>query len=148
LSISIEVLGIEEAREFFEHASEALVESVSVKLQEVCEMVADYAQSIAPVKTGDYANSIHVEQEGPLQFRIVASDRKAAIIEFGSAPHFILPRYTQALKFDVDGETVFSKYVMHPGTPPLFILHRAKKDNMDKIVQAIRDGVREALKGG
>jgi len=146
LSISIEVLGVQEATDYFEHASEALVDAVSVKLREVCEMIADYARSIAPVKTGNYANSIHVEQDGPLQFSIAAGAEYAAIIEFGSAPHFITPRTAKALKFEADGETVFAKYVMHPGTPPLFILHRAKKDNMANIVQAIRDGVREALK--
>jgi hypothetical protein len=78
---------------------------------------------------------------------IGAGTEYAATIEFGSSPHFILPRFAKVLKFDVGGETVFAKYVQHPGTAPQLIIHRAKMENYDKIVQAVRDGVAESLQG-
>jgi hypothetical protein len=86
--------------------------------------------------------------QGECRFIIGASAAYAAIIEFGSMPHFILPRNVKALRFEVDGEEVFAKWVHHPGTAPQLIMHTAKKDNYEKIIQAVRDGVREALKEG
>ena len=148
MSISIEVLGVQEATDYFEHASEALVQAVSVRLEAVCQEVADYARQIAPRRTGQYAASITVEQEGPLRFAIRAGAPYAAIIEYGSMPHFIFPRTAKVLRFEVDGDVVFTKWVHHPGTPPLMIIHTAKKDNLSKIMEAIRDGVREALAQG
>ena len=124
-----------------------MVGFVATRLEAVCQEIADYARGIAPVRTGQYANSIHVEAHGELQYSIVADAPHAAIVEFGSSPHFILPVNVKALKFEVDGETVFAKWVMHPGTAPQMIIHRAKKDNMERLVEAIRDGVRDALAG-
>jgi HK97 gp10 family phage protein len=147
-SISFEVLGVEEARQFFEHASLELRQTVHTKLEQVCAEIAEYARSIAPVKSGEYRDSIGYRSEGEMRFTIFAGAKHAAVVEFGSAPHFILPRTARVLRFEVDGEIVFAKYVMHPGTAPQFIIHRAKKENMEKIVQAVRDGVREALRGG
>ena len=148
MSISIEVLGVQEATDYFEHASEALVQAVSVRLEAVCQQIADYARQIAPRRTGTYAASITVEQEGPLRFAIRAGAPYAAIIEYGSMPHFILPRTAKVLRFEVDGDVVFTKWVHHPGTPPFMTIHTAKTENLSNITEAIRDGVREALAGG
>lgn len=153
-----------EAQEYFESAAAKIESSVSAKLSEVCQMIAEYARSIAPVKTGEYANSIHIEQDGPLQFRLVASTPYAAVIEYGSVPHIITPGFSAAiikgqagalfarqkmkasvLRFEVGGEIVFAAYVLHPGTAPQMIIHRAKKDNLAAIVEAVRAGVQEAL---
>lgn len=47
------------------------------------ERVAEQARSTAPVLTGAYKNSIHVElvMTGRVVARVVASDRKAPLIE-------------------------------------------------------------------
>jgi hypothetical protein len=39
-------------------------------------------------------------------------------VEFGTAPHEITPDEAEALRFEVDDEIVYTKRVMHPGTPP------------------------------
>jgi hypothetical protein len=148
MSISLEVTGIDEASHYFEAAGAALVGTVSVRLEQVCQEVADYARMIAPRRTGQYAASISVEQEGPLRFVIRAGAPHSAIVEYGSMPHFIFPRTAQALRFEVDGEEVFAKWVHHPGTPPFMVIHTAKKDNLSRIMQAIRDGIRDALAQG
>lgn len=148
MSISIEVTGLDEAAEYFRAAGEALVQAVSVRLEAVCQEIADYARQIAPRRSGQYAASITVEQEAPLRFAIRAGAPHAAIIEYGSMPHFIFPRTAKVLRFEVDGDVVFAKWVHHPGTPPFMIIHTAKKDNLSKIMEAIRDGVREALAQG
>lgn len=144
--ISIDVTGADEAAEFFSEASAELRMSVHTSLERVCQEIADYARGIAPKRTGHYAESIFYRAEGECRFVIGAGAEYAAVIEFGSMPHFILPRNVRALRFEVDGETVFAKWVHHPGTVPQLIMHRAKKDNYEKIIQAVRDGIREALK--
>ena len=147
--ITIEVTGAQEAAQYFTDAASALVPAVSVRLAEVCQEIANYAQMIAPKRSGEYAASIYMAQDGPLRFRIGATAAHSAIVEWGSMPHIILPRTARVLHFEVDGEEVFAKFVMHPGTRPMLIIHTAKKDNMSKIVAAIHEGVKEALgKGG
>jgi hypothetical protein len=144
--ISIEVTGAEEAANYFFQASADLRNVVHTRLDLVCQEIADYARNIAPKRTGHYSESIFYQAVDECKFVIGAGAEYAAVIEFGSMPHWILPVHAQALRFEVDGETVFAKYVMHPGTAPMLIIHRAKKENYEKIVQAVRDGVREALK--
>jgi len=146
--IEITVTGADEAAQYFFDASADLRSAVHTKLELVCQEIADYARSIAPQKTGEYMESIYYEAVGECTFVIGARARHAAIIEFGSVAHWILPVQAKALRFEVDGEVVFAKYVMHPGTPPMLIIHRAKKDNYEKIVQAVHEGVQEALHKG
>jgi len=145
LEATIEISGIEENIAYFESVGIHLQDHVSEKLREVSQVIVNYAYQIAPKKTGDYAASIHYRQDGPLRFIIVAGDKKAAIIEFGSISHFIIPRFKKCLRWVVDGEEIFAKWVLHPGTAPQLIIHRAKKAHMNRIVEAITEGVQEAL---
>jgi len=143
VELSITATGIDEWRQYLESID--IAEHVSPKFEDAIRETVEYAQSIAPHKTGAYAQSIFYEKRGPLSFIFGSRSPHAAPIEYGSMPHFILPRTARALRFEADGEIVFAKYVMHPGTAPQYIIHRAKKDNLPKIFEAIREGVREAL---
>lgn len=145
MSFTVTVTGLAEAEAYFEEASAGLVDAISLQLLEVCQLIVDYARSIAPVKTGDYVNSIHVEQYGPLQFAIVADAAHAAIIEFGSAPHEITPSSSKVLAFEIEGVQVFARHVSHPGTAPQFIISRALQAYADQIVEAVRAGVEATL---
>jgi hypothetical protein len=49
----------------------------------------------------------------------------AAAVEGGSAPHIIKARKKKALRFVVDGQTIFAKSVRHPGTRPRPFLSKA-----------------------
>jgi len=144
IDISIEVTGAQEWAAYLQ--SREVAQSVEVKLGEVLLEMIEYARSNAPKRTGAYSESIFAEKVGDLKFIFGSRSPHAAIIEFGSMPHFILPRRGRALRFETDGEVVFAKYVMHPGTAPQEIIHRTKKDFQSRIYEAIRDGVREAMK--
>lgn len=54
------------------------------------EKVRDHWRNIAPVDSGAYAASIHIEQRPPIEglprFAVVAGDWKAHFIEFGTGP--------------------------------------------------------------
>jgi len=144
VDISIEVTGAEEWAEYLQ--SREVAENVEVKIGEVLLEMIEYARSIAPKRTGEYSESIFAEKVGDLKFIFGSRSPHAAIIEFGSTPHFILPRRGRALRFEIDSEVVFAKYVMHPGTAPQEIIHRTKKDFQSRIYEAIREGVKEAIK--
>ncbi|MFD9903929.1 hypothetical protein [Streptomyces sp. NPDC059063] len=47
---------------------------------------------------------------------VVSNHRASRFILDGTPPHLIRPRRRKALKFEVEGQTVFAKLVRHPGT--------------------------------
>jgi hypothetical protein len=143
--VTIEVTGLDEAIDRMNNAAETMNDRIHIKLEQVCQDIVEYARSIAPRRTGAYAESIDYTVLGPCHFAIGAGVEYAAIIEFGSAAHFILPRTAKVLRFEIDGEVVFAKYVHHPGTAPQLIIHQAKLANYDKILQAVREGVEDAF---
>lgn len=52
----------------------------------------------------------------------------AAYVERGTAPHMIYPRSPGGvLAFEIGGQTVFAKYVSHPGTRPTFFIKTARE---------------------
>jgi len=63
------------------------------------------------------------------------------VLEYGSTPHMIRPAHATAkghpgmLRFEVDGETVFARSVMHPGTRPYGMIRRARRDARKKLRQ-------------
>lgn len=145
MSVRITVLGLEEAQTYFDSLPLKLQSEVALSLDQVCQEIAAYARSIAPVKTGGYAASIYSRVEGEWIIAIGSDYPVAGIIEHGSMPHYIEAR-GRALRFEVDGETVFAKWVMHPGTRGQLIIHRAVQDNLPRIVEAVRMGVEKALR--
>lgn len=56
---------------------------VEESLVEAAELGKTYAESIAPVDTGDFRNSFRVESS-PGEARLINDDEGAAAIEFGS----------------------------------------------------------------
>lgn len=69
-----------------------------------------------PVDKGFLRNSINFEitEQG---ITISMADY-GKYVEFGTAPHIIKAKNGQALKFEMNGKTVFAKSVVHPGTRP------------------------------
>jgi hypothetical protein len=62
-------------------------------------------------------------------------EKEVLYLEFGTRPHPITPR-GEALKFEIEGETVYAKSVFHPGTRPLGFV-RLTQDDLDKSAREI-----------
>ena len=92
MSIKLNVSGLDETVSWLNEIPQAIREEVAIELEHAAAYIADYARSIAPVVTGHYQALIHYERIGEMEFAIMADADYSAIIEFGSEPHFILPR--------------------------------------------------------
>ena len=78
----------------------------------------ELATLYVPVDKGFLKSSINFfpQHPGATSYILFAAKKYAAAVEFGTSPHIIKPSNKQALKFKSDGQIVFSKKVMHPGT--------------------------------
>lgn len=65
------------------------------------QRVAEEARAIAPVRTGGYRNSIHVEQDGPAA-SVVADVPYAAFVELGTEDTPIFAPLRRALATESD----------------------------------------------
>ena len=115
--------------------SRRMIKRVTEAQQTACQKICKDIKSGAPVDTGRYRDSIKCSKTFRIGNKIVTriysnltlySDTNntwngvplAAIIEHGTAPHFIKPHKPNGvLRWeDEDGVVHFAKWVWHPGT--------------------------------
>jgi len=141
--LTVEVEGLEENREFFNRIEPA--EGVSKKLEIVAQKIVAFAQTIAPKVTGFYAANISYRMLGPMEFEIVAGAPYSTILEEGSRPHIIVPVQARALRFEIGGEIIFAKRVMHPGTIGQGIIAMSIRQFYHEIPEAVEEGATESV---
>ncbi|WP_406321865.1 hypothetical protein [Streptomyces sp. NBC_00519] len=95
------------------------------RISQRTERVAKIAEKEAPGAMGSYIS--WKVQDGPrgLEGVIVCDHPAVRFVIDGTRPHIIRPRRARALRFEVDGRTVFAAYARHPGTRPNKFLARA-----------------------
>ena len=118
-----------------EKFSNNMIKRVAEAQQTACQKICKDIKKGAPVKTGNYRDSIQVTKTYIVNNRMVTriysnvvlySDTNNTwwgvplrrIIEYGTKPHFIKPHKPNGvLRWEDDDGTVhFAKYVWHPGT--------------------------------
>jgi hypothetical protein len=92
--------------------------------------VVTTARGLAPQRTGRLMRSIEgdpVRRVGPFQVDsgVTVKVPYAAPVHEGARPHVIRPRFARALRFEMDGRTVFAAKVNHPGNRPNPFLRNA-----------------------
>lgn len=132
---------------------------VNVQRETAIKIMED-AKQLAPVgETGEYRNSIKVSDtivnENSIETMIYTDATVSSLegqsynlgylLENGTEPHTILPKNSDALVFDIDGETIFAKKVNHPGTNPQPHFIPALQKNKFKYRVNV---VKAMLKGG
>jgi len=105
-------------------------------LPRVVETAADYAEAImaskVPVRTGRLLGSIQKRTQGS-EAVIGPTEPYAVYVEYGTAPHVILPVFSKVLAFEVGGKMVFTSIVHHPGTRPRPFVHETAEDLKARI---------------
>lgn len=87
---------------------------VEQRLRARTERVAALARAEA-APHGSVPDHITTDVRGLVGY-VISEHPASRFILDGTRPHLIRPRRRKALRFDVGGETVFSKLVRHPGT--------------------------------
>jgi len=101
-------------------------------LDRLAGRLAEEMRERAPVRTGRLRDSIRVVRVG--QVRLVGPTVPYALfVEFGTHPHIIRPHRARALRFEVEGRTVFAMYVRHPGFRGRFFIRRSVEAVMREI---------------
>lgn len=90
------------------------------------------AKILCPVDTGRLRASIQGELRRNIllrpRFEIGSNVEYAAMVNDGTRPHLIRPRYARALRFVVGGQVVYARVVHHPGTRAQPFLDRALRE--------------------
>lgn len=121
-----------------------LIDNAQVQAWGLAAYFLDVIKDRTPRKTGETAKSweIHYHKSGDSAAWEIRPDGKEDIVtflEFGTKPHVIEPKDEDGvLVFEIEGETIFTKKVFHPGTKPLGFV-RLTQDDLDKSVQDIVD---------
>jgi hypothetical protein len=94
------------------------------------QVVTTAQGTTAPVRSGRLSRAIEgdpVRRVGPFQVASGVSVKVpyAAAVHEGARPHVIRPRFARALRFEVQGRTVFASKVNHPGNRPNPFLRNA-----------------------
>ena len=74
------------------------------------------------------------------------SDRVARMLNDGTRAHRIVATNAKALRFEVNGRTVFAKSVNHPGISPTDWLDRSGAISLSPIERAFEDEVGEVFR--
>ena len=102
--------------------------------KETANNIMNDAKMLAPTgKTGEYRESIKISNtkvtENSIETDIYTDVTVSSLdgvkynlgylLENGTEPHTILPKNSDVLVFEKDGETIFAKKVNHPGFKPM-----------------------------
>lgn len=107
--------------------------------RKLAEAIKSNAERLAPSRTGRLRRSIRIVEEAG-GYAILMGGHEAPyapFIEYGSKPHIIRARRARALRFEVHGETVYVKYVRHPGTRAQRILNRAIEESLREMDETV-----------
>jgi phage gpG-like protein len=117
-------------------------------LPRVVETAADYAEAImaskVPVRTGRLLGSIQKRTQGS-EAVIGPTEPYAVYVEYGTAPHVILPVFSRVLAFKIGGKMIFTPIAHHPGTKPRPFIHETAEDVKDRIPGIWKDIAERAI---
>lgn len=67
-------------------------------------------------RTGRTAASFAISRSGPGRWTLASDSKIARYLDSGTRQHVIEPKRKKVLRFVSNGQTVFAKRVLHPGT--------------------------------
>jgi len=149
MSISFEWQGDSphDIAEAFREANRNLPDELESAADDIGTRLRGAAQGNAPVDDGPLRATLTYETDvGGLEItvRVGSPIHYAPDVEYGTAPHTITPKDAEVLVFEIEGETVFTKRVEHPGTEPQPFLRPAFNDNIQWIKNRLNRAVANA----
>ena len=99
------------------------------------------AKGRAPYDTGNLISSIRSEPTSAMSAVVYTTAEYGAMVEYGTAPHIIVPKKAKVLAFN----GVFTSRVSHPGTAPQPFMEPALAAQMPLLEQACHQIVESLL---
>lgn len=105
---------------------------------------------LAPNDTGNLENSISTDIEGSgshsaMSFEVGPTASYGDDVEYGTAPHVILPKHGEFLVFNIGGRRIYARKVNHPGTRAQPYAGPAFDRNVPGIIDALGDAGEDIL---
>ena len=97
----------------------------------------------APVDHGRLSGSFSLSQRGALYWEIRSGVEYLRAVHEGTGPRMIEPVNKKALRFVVDGNVIFAKRVMHPGTRANPFIDRAIQNTEGMVETLLGQALRE-----
>lgn len=118
-------------------AADEVDDEIEVASRETAIDIRDTAQSIVAVDSGELRSKIVINQDSSGNWMIESRADHALDVEYGTQPHLITPNTGDYLKFESDGETVYTHFANHPGTDPQPYLRPALNRHQSGYVRNI-----------
>lgn len=158
MGIQIHVFGKDEVVAKYRRISAQLPTIVTVAMQTQMTRLADYVRAdklsgqVLQRRTGTLSRSIFgvaSESGGTVYGKVGSRGVPYADIweNTGSKAHTIEAINAKALRFEIGGKVIFAKRVNIPQQAPRPFLKPSLKENQDKILQALRSTVMQAMRG-
>lgn len=132
----------EDLADSFEQAAESVDDELDTALEATSTAVLTSAQRRAPVDTGELRDSGEHDRRGPLSHWVLFTADHALPVEYGTAPYVIAPDDAEALRFEINGETVYATEVNHPGIQEHAYLRKSLESNRSTLRRNIREAIR------
>lgn len=137
--VTVELKGADRLVTKFENMSRQMTKEVKESVKKNTYKMESRAKKNAAYKTGHLKRSIHSDfYNGGLSGEVSTNVEYAWFVEHGTRPHKITATNAKALKFNIGGDTVFAKSVMHPGTRPQPFLVPAFIETRDEFLKDLR----------
>lgn len=95
--------------------------------------------------TGKLRSSLYNESQGPLVSRVGHNTSVAPYAQWllhGSVAHIIRPRNAKALRFKLGNQTVFARFVKHPGYAGDNYLNTAEQNALTSFARFVDNAIR------
>ena len=156
ITVRTEVVGASEVKDRLRALQPAILNNLRSTLDVWAEELANYIQqsklSGDPLKqrTGALRESINPYREDAGDVLSGGAGGGAGLdyahaLEFGAAPHEIVPRTGRFLRFERDGRVIFARRVNHPGNRPFRYMRDSFDENAESGIAKLRAAVQEAM---
>lgn len=95
-------------------------------------------REFSPQDHGRLAGSWTLTKRGEMYSTVGTSVKYALVQNYGSDPYMIYPRQAKALRFEIDGEVIFAKAVLHPGIAPTYYIEGSIAKTNERIPEFVR----------
>lgn len=136
IEIKFNMVELENLKKCLTRAPEKTVNEISKAVQRTALTIESNAKREAPVNKqtggGNLKQNIRTSLVSKLRATITSNAPYSGYVEFGTAPHIIVPVNKRALANKRTGQ-FFGKIVHHPGTKPNPYMQRALDKSMSKM---------------